>query len=270
MSGAVMAASWLDAGSLLSRFGAWAVLVVVLAETGLPVIGVFLPGDTLLLPAGLLCAPGAPGGAHFSLPLVLCCAGVGSIAGAQAGFWLGRRGGRSALARGSAGLARAEVFFARYGHRRAVVLGRFVPVVRTLVHPAAGMLGMPVAAFTLWQALAGLAWSQSLVLAGYALGVTGAHGSAYLVPVIAAVLAAGLAPPLWQGWRSRRAARRIRRQATTGQPRPPVPPARSAPGEVSRARRIPTGRHCPRGCRKRRPCCDGRDGAADARPPGRR
>jgi membrane-associated protein len=213
-----LAAGWLDTGSMLSRFGAWAVLVVIFAETGLPVVGIFLPADALLLPAGLLCSPHAPSGVHLSLPLILLCAGLGSVAGAQAGFWLGRRGGRIALTRGSAGrgrnrIERAEMLFTRYGQRRALLLGRFVPVVRTLVHPAAGLLGMPTASFTLWQAAAGLAWSQSLVLAGYLLGSSGANGSSYTVAAIAAAVALGLVPPAWHYWRARRAARRIRQQA---------------------------------------------------------
>ncbi|MBM9508250.1 DedA family protein [Actinacidiphila acididurans] len=220
---AVLAAGWLDGGSLLSRFGAWAVLVVVFAETGVPVLGALLPGDTLLLPAGLLCAPHALGGVRLSLSVVLLCAAAGSVAGAQTGFLLGRRGARSTAGRRPwAGLERAEAWFERYGPRRAVVLGRFVPVVRTLIHPVAGLLGMPTRSFTLWQAAAGVLWSQSLVLAGYALGATGRSGSTYLVPAVAVAVAAGLAPPAWQWLRTRRA---TRRKPTTDTPLPPsVPP----------------------------------------------
>jgi membrane-associated protein len=214
----VLAAGWLDPGSLLSHFGAWAVLLMIFAETGLPIIGIFLPADALLLPAGLLCSPHAPDGARLSLPLILLCAGVGSLAGAQAGFWLGRRGGRIALAHGrshrrQARIDRAEALFTRYGQRRAVVLGRFVPVVRTLVHPAAGLLGMPAASFTLWQAAAGITWSQSLVLAGYALGSGSAHGVPYTITALAVAVALGLTPPAWHSWRAHRAARRIRKAA---------------------------------------------------------
>ncbi len=202
----------LDPQALLARFGAWAVLVVVFAETGLPALGVFLPGDTLLLPAGLACSLSTLGAARLSLPLVLACAGAGSLAGAQTGFWLGRRGGRSMRlrrleGRGQARMERAEALFARYGPRRAVLLGRFVPVVRTLVHPAAGLLDMPTASFTLWQAVAGLAWSQSLVLAGYVLGESGRRGAAFLAPAIAAVVAVGLLPTVIQWLRARRSDR---------------------------------------------------------------
>ncbi|MGW1258800.1 DedA family protein [Streptomyces sp. NPDC002513] len=211
--GPMTVAGALDPQAMLARFGAWAVLIVVFAESGLPALGVFLPGDTLLLPAGLACSLSTLGAARLSLPLVLACAGVGSLAGAQTGFWLGRRGGRSMRlrrpeGRGQAHMKRVEALFTRYGPRRAVVLGRFVPVVRTLVHPAAGLLGMPTASFTLWQAVAGLAWSQSLVLAGYALGESGRRGTAYLAPAIAAVVAVGLLPPAIQWLRARRADRR--------------------------------------------------------------
>jgi membrane-associated protein len=78
-------------------------------------------------------------------------------------------------------------------------------VVRTLVHPAAGLLGMPTAPFTLWQSLAGIVWSQSLVLAGYVLGESGRHGVAYLTPAIGAVVAAGLLPPAIEWLRTHRA-----------------------------------------------------------------
>ncbi|MDF3291584.1 DedA family protein [Streptomyces silvisoli] len=227
----------LDPPGMLSRFGAWAVLVLVFAETGLPAIGVFLPGDTLLLPAGLACSPGAFGVARLSLPLVLLCAGLGSLAGAQTGFWLGQRGARSARrrwseGRGRARMERAEALFARYGPRRAVTLGRFVPVVRTLVHPAAGLLGMSTTSFTLWQALAGLAWSQSLVLAGYALGESGRRGSTFLLPATAVVVAVGLLPPGVQWWRARRA--RKGAAAEAGLDSVTAPPQAGAAGQVGR------------------------------------
>jgi hypothetical protein len=104
---------------LLSAFGALGVLLVVFAESGLLLVGFFLPGDTLLLPAGVLCASGA---AEERLVLwqVLLCAAVGAIAGAQAGFWFGRRGGRALLERPGmrrlrAGLGKAETLLVRHG-----------------------------------------------------------------------------------------------------------------------------------------------------------
>lgn len=129
----------LDAGSLLSAFGALGIAVVLFAETGL-LIGFFLPGDSLLFTAGLLCVSGSHGAVHLSLPQVLVASVVGALLGAQTGYWIGRRGGRALLARSRSrklgeGAARAEELLDRYGHAKAIVLARFVPVVRTVLNP---------------------------------------------------------------------------------------------------------------------------------------
>ncbi|MDX3528740.1 DedA family protein [Streptomyces sp. ID05-39B] len=198
-----------DSASLLAAFGALGVLVVIFAESGLLVVGFFLPGDALLLPAGALCAAGGHQAPRLELWQVLVCAAVGAVAGAQAGFLLGRHGGRALLARTSnrrleEGTARAEKMLARYGYRKALVIGRFVPMLRTVLHPAAGALGVPTRTFTLWQAVGGLLWSQSLVLAGYALGSSVPHVEAYLLPFVAAVVALSLLPLLVEVRRARR------------------------------------------------------------------
>lgn len=205
----MIAVNPMDSASLLAGFGALGVLVVIFAESGLLVVGFFLPGDALLLPAGALCA----GSGHQAPPLelwqVLVCAAVGAVAGAQAGFLLGRRGGRALLARTSnrrlkEGTARAEQILARYGYGKALVIGRFVPMLRTVLHPAAGALGVPTRIFTLWQVVGGLLWSQSLVLAGYALGSSVPHVEAYLLPFVAVVVALSLLPLLAEARRARR------------------------------------------------------------------
>jgi len=205
----VIAVDPTDSASLLAAFGALGVLVVIFAESGLLVVGFFLPGDALLLPAGALCAAGGHQAPRLELWQVLVCAGVGAVAGAQAGFLLGRHGGRALLARTSnrrlrEGTARAERMLARYGYGKALVIGRFVPLLRTVLHPAAGALGVPTRTFTLWQAVGGLLWSQSLVLAGYALGSSVPHVEAYLLPFVAAVVALSLLPLLAEVRRARR------------------------------------------------------------------
>jgi membrane-associated protein len=198
---------------LLSTSGAFGVMVCVFAETGLLEVGFFLPGDALLVPAGPLCASTARSGPHLPLLPVLACAAAGTIAGAQVGFWTGRRAGRAALAgvgnrRLRAGAERAELLLARYGHARAVILGRFIPVVRTVLNPVAGALGVPVRTFTLWQVMGGLAWSQSLVLGGYWLGGSVRNPDAYLVPAVAGVVAVSLVPVALEVLRGRRKNRR--------------------------------------------------------------
>jgi membrane-associated protein len=142
----------LSATDLLSSFGTVGILVVLFAETGL-LIGFFLPGDSLLFTAGLVCATGA-GSLHLSLPWVLLAAAAGALLGAQVGFVVGRRAGQVLLSRTrrpkvAAGMRRAEELFTRYGPAKAIVLARFIPVVRTVLNPVAGALHTPLRTFTL-------------------------------------------------------------------------------------------------------------------------
>src|SRR3954464_13519734 len=88
----------LDPHSLLSSFGALGVFLVLFAETGL-LVGFFLPGDSLLFTAGLLCTTSATAAVHLSLPAVLVAAAAGALTGAQVGFWIGRRVGPALLDR---------------------------------------------------------------------------------------------------------------------------------------------------------------------------
>ena len=198
----------LSATDYLSSFGTIGILVVLFAETGL-LIGFFLPGDSLLFTAGLLCATGA-GALHLSLPWVLAAAVVGALAGAQVGFLIGRAAG-SALAeragrpRLAAGLRRAEELFTRYGPAKAIVLARFVPVVRTVLNPLAGALHTPTVTFAVWQSVGGIVWTVGLVLAGYALGSFVPGVDQYLLPVIAVVVVVSLIPLAREIVRERRA-----------------------------------------------------------------
>jgi membrane-associated protein len=123
---------------------------------------------------------------------VLFAAAGGALLGAQVGFVIGRRAGNALDGRGdrprlAAGLRlrRAEDLFTRYGPRKAILLARFIPVVRTVLNPLAGALRTHTVTFTVWQCVGGLVWTIGLVLAGYALGdfIPGADG--YLLPVIA-------------------------------------------------------------------------------------
>jgi membrane-associated protein len=199
----------LSASFWLASFGAFGVFVVVFAETGL-LAGFFLPGDSLLFTAGLLCSAHAASTGHLSLWQVLLAAVAGALAGAQTGFWLGRRGGRALLARTSSrwlhrGAARAGELLDRYGHARAIVLARFIPVVRTALNPLAGMAGVPTRTFTVWQVTGGIVWSAGVTLAGYVLGASIPGIDQYLLPVIAVIVVASAVPVAVELVRGRRA-----------------------------------------------------------------
>ncbi|MGI8681312.1 MAG: DedA family protein, partial [Mycobacteriales bacterium] len=136
---ATLAVNLLDPHSLLASFGPLGVGVVLFAETGL-LIGFFLPGDSLLFTAGVLAAAPAGAALHVPLSAVLIATATGACLGAQTGSLIGRRAGpplfdNPRLARLSRARDRAETYLARYGHGRAIVLARFIPVVRTVLNP---------------------------------------------------------------------------------------------------------------------------------------
>jgi membrane-associated protein len=198
----------LSATSWLSSLGTAGVFLVLFAETGL-LVGFFLPGDSLLFTAGLFCTTSATATVHLSLPAVLIASVAGALLGAQAGFFLGRRGGRALLARSRnphlhRGMVRAEELFSRYGHAKAIVLARFVPVVRTVLNPLAGILEVPARTFAIWQVLGGLLWAIGVTLAGYVLGSSIPGIDQYLLPIVALVVIVSLIPLVLELLRGRK------------------------------------------------------------------
>ncbi|MEU6774945.1 DedA family protein [Streptomyces sp. NPDC046759] len=209
----MIAVNPMNSASVLAAFGALGVLVVIFAESGLLVFGFFLPGDTLLFPAGVLCAGSADQPPKLALWQVLLCAAVGAVVGGQVGYLIGRHGGRALLSRTSnrrlkRAAARAEDLLARYGYGKALVIGRFVPLLRTVLHPVAGALKVPGRTFTIWQTVGGVLWSQVLVLAGYSLGSSVPHLEDYLLPLVAVVVVLSMLPLLFEARRARRERRR--------------------------------------------------------------
>ena len=205
---ALVAVNLLDAKSLLSSFGTIGLALVLFAETGL-LIGIFLPGDSLLFTAGLLCATTRTSSVHLHLGLVLFAAAVGALAGAQTGFWIGRKAGARLLIRGenrrlTLAVERTRAFLARYGEGKALVLARFVPLVRTAINPLAGVVGVSVARFTLWQGAGGLLWSIGVTLAGWQLGSHIHNIDHYLLPIVAVIVVLSLIPVVLELRRSRR------------------------------------------------------------------
>lgn len=143
------------------------VAAIVVVENGL--LFPFLPGDSLVFAAALL-APML----HVPWWLIVAVAAVAAFAGAELGFWIGRRFGRR-LFREDARvfklryLEETETFFERWG-RFAIVLARFVPIVRTFVPPAAGISHMPHGRFSTWNAISAVLWAGVLGVAGALLG----------------------------------------------------------------------------------------------------
>lgn len=196
----------LDATSIVAATGLLGVFGVLVAETGL-LIGFFLPGDSLLFAAGLLAASSGPSG----LPLgwLLLVAAAGAVIGAQLGYLIGRRGGPALLSRihrpaVHRGVVRAGEVMQRYGPAKAIMLARFIPVVRTVMNPMAGVLAVPARVFVPAQITGGLIWSVGVTLAGYWMGSKIPGIDAYLLPIIAVVVLVSLIPIALEIRRARR------------------------------------------------------------------
>ncbi len=201
----------LSATDLLHSFGTLGVFLVLFAETGL-LLGFFLPGDSLLVTAGLLAATSSTERFHLNLAAVLVAAGTGAVLGGLTGYLIGRKAGPPLLERQRnrrlrEGADRGRELLARYGYGRALVLARFVPVVRTVLNPLAGALDVPARAFFVWNLVGGLLWATGVVTAGFVLGNSVSGIDRYLLPIIAVVVALSLLPIALEA-RRRRPARR--------------------------------------------------------------
>ena len=167
----------LEPQHLLDTLGVIGVCVVLFAETGL-LIGIVLPGDSLLFVAGYATVGSnhLPGDLHLPLGWLLVAAAGGAIVGAQVGHELGRRAGPTLFRRPDSKwfkpeyVERTSALLDRFGAARAVVLARFVPIVRTLLNPLTGVVGMSAVTFALWNVVGGLVWTVGLILLGHAIG----------------------------------------------------------------------------------------------------
>ena len=151
---------------LLGHGGAWAVPIIIFVETGL-FFGFFLPGDSLLLTVGVLAAVG-----FVDLTFLIPTSIIGAIVGDQLGYAIGRRSGDVLASRYRfvrENVRRASEFYDKHGGK-AVVLARFVPVVRTFAPMVAGAARMSYSRFTLSNIAGGAFWVTSVTLAGYFVG----------------------------------------------------------------------------------------------------
>jgi membrane-associated protein len=165
---------WLDPEYILTSFGDvafWVVVGIIFAECGL-LIGFFLPGDSLLFVTGLFIASGA-----ISMNIYLACLilFIAAVVGNVTGYWIGYKAGPSLFSKPESKLFKKEYvehthqFFNRYG-ARAIIMARFVPVVRTFITATAGIGRMDFGKYIFFSAIGGFLWAVGVTLAGYFLG----------------------------------------------------------------------------------------------------
>jgi membrane-associated protein len=165
---------WLDPQTLLESLGPWAligILIIIFAECGL-LIGFFLPGDSLLFTAGLLVSTGF---IDTNILIVCLLITIAALAGNFTGYWIGHKAGPAVFSRPNSRFFRREYvdrtkqFFDRFGGR-AIVLARFVPIVRTFITVMAGAAGMNFRSYAIYTTIGGVLWGVGVTLLGYYLG----------------------------------------------------------------------------------------------------
>ncbi|MEV4113052.1 DedA family protein [Nonomuraea sp. NPDC049695] len=200
--------------TVLGAFATIGVLAIIFAETGL-LLGFFLPGDSLLVAAGIFSSAAVADGMGIeplSMPVLLIGTPLCAIAGAQLGHFLGARFGRKLFEKPDSRLfkrehvVRAEEFFEKFGPARAVILARFVPIVRTFMNPVAGVLEMPAKRFFLWNAIGGVVWVEGLLLLGHFLGskVDPKQIDRYILPGVFVIVLISLIPIIIEVIKKRR------------------------------------------------------------------
>ena len=176
LSTVLAAGGFLDPEHLIDVFGLLGIFAIVFAESGL-LIGFFLPGDALLFTAGFFASSPSSIDEALHLPLIPLILGiwVAAIVGDQVGYAFGKRVGPALFKREDsrlfkqANVDKAEEFFERHGPR-AIVLARFVPIVRTFVPITAGVSNMDYKTFVRWNVIGGTIWAWGVTLLGYFLG----------------------------------------------------------------------------------------------------
>ncbi|MDX2006954.1 MAG: DedA family protein [Meiothermus sp.] len=190
-----------DLESLIQTVGYLGLFGIVFAETGL-LVGFFLPGDTLLFSAGALAA-----GGKLEIPVVLITLFVASVLGNNVGYWWGKRLGPALERRVRPDyLEKTHAFMNRFGPL-AVVLGPFVPIVRTLTPFFCGATGYPWLRFASLNLVGSLLWTQGVTLLGFFLGklIPPQIMERYLLLAVGTVVVVSLAFTVFETLRHRKA-----------------------------------------------------------------
>lgn len=201
---------------LIETFGTIGLFLIVFAESGL-LFGFFLPGDSLLVTAGLLASHG-----DLNFPVILLGCFIAAVAGDQVGYAFGNRVGPSLFRRPDSRIfkhehvERAQRFFDEHG-TKTIVLARFVPVVRTFAPILAGVGKMEYRTFLTFNIVGGFLWAVGVTTIGYVLGESVPNIDKYLLPLIAFIVFLSVLPVLNEVRKARKAPRPEREQGASAQ-----------------------------------------------------
>lgn len=187
----------------IQALGYAGVALIVFAESGL-FFGFFLPGDSLLFTAGLLASQG-----FFNIYVLGFFLAVSAIVGDSVGYWFGKKVGPAIFNKEDSfffhknHIQKAEAFYIKYGPK-AIVLGRFIPIVRTFVPIVAGVGKMKYNLFLRYNIVGGIIWSVGLTSIGYILGTRIPNIDTYLLPIVLVIIAVSFIPVVIEVVRGRK------------------------------------------------------------------
>lgn len=191
----LIATAHLDPVAIVKTGSYLGIALVIFMESGI-FLGLFFPGDSLLFIAGLLSATG-----FLEIKLLILIVVGAAILGDTAGYWFGRRIGVNFFAREDSYLFKkkyvviAQKFFLDYGGR-AIILARFVPMVRTITPILAGIGSMKYTRFISYNAFGGIVWGAGMTSLGYLLGSTIPNSEHYVLPLSIGIIVISFLPIL--------------------------------------------------------------------------
>jgi membrane-associated protein len=202
-----------DANSVVSTLGLIGVLGIIFMETGL-LIGLVFPGGEVVFLAGIAASGTGTqilGEAKLSAPLLFALAPVAAIVGGEVGYWFGKKYGRKFFERPNSRffnfkmVETTERWLIRYGPRKALIFGRFIPFARTLINPVCGVVNLERKLFSTWNAIGAIIWTQVAIGIGYLLGdlIEGSVDK-YLLPIVGLIVLLSLVPMALETLRERK------------------------------------------------------------------
>ena len=202
-----------DANSVVSTLGLIGVLGIIFMETGL-LIGLVFPGGEVVFLAGIAASGTGTqilGEAKLSAPLLFALAPVAAIVGGEVGYWFGKKYGRKFFERPNSRffnlkmVETTERWLIRYGPRKALIFGRFIPFARTLINPVCGVVNLERKLFSTWNAIGAIIWTQVAIAIGYLLGdlIEGSVDK-YLLPIVGLIVLLSLVPMALETLRERK------------------------------------------------------------------
>lgn len=192
-----------DLTHLVQTSGYIGLFLIIFAESGI-FLGFFLPGDSLLFTAGFLASQG-----YLHIAILLPVFFLAAFAGDSVGYYIGHKFGPRIFRREKSfwfkpeNVEKTRNFFEHHGHR-AIVIARFLPVIRTFIPVLAGVGEMKYETFVFYNLFGAMIWAVGITLLGYIFGNSIPNADQYLLPIVLLIVLISFIPPVLEYWKARK------------------------------------------------------------------